>query len=64
METRYKGDGQKALFIHLPPEEEITFQIFGTEVIFTEKRKEAWIPTMILDLQSLEGHLLAHYFDL
>lgn len=51
METRDKGDGQKTLFIHLPPEEEITFQIFGAEVIFTEKkRKKTWIPTMILEL--------------
>lgn len=35
MEAGDEGDGEEALGVHLPPQEEVTFQVVEAEVVLT-----------------------------
>lgn len=37
METGDESDGQEALLIHLPPQEEVTLQVVQAEVVLTRR---------------------------
>lgn len=39
-ETGNQGQGEEAIFVHLPPQEEVSLQVVWAEVIFTKKREE------------------------
>lgn len=39
METGDKSDGKKAFCVHFSPQEEVTFQVVNTEVVFSKHNK-------------------------
>lgn len=64
METGDESDGQEALLIHLPPQEEVTLQVVQAEVVLT-RRGRATRKHMVSIIQNiLTNQLLFNDFSL